>query len=487
MAEWPELLLHGVFGLGPGWMLTDSIFIEVALVQASQPEHLRMAALLGLSASLGSSFVVPLHALVQWRFRIPLHWWVGGSILAQLLVTALLIFAWPFHAGGVSLVLHLGVFTACVVGNMQQLAVLPWLANDPSREQVSDNRVVWGSWVMGVRVAWDEHVVPCYRARPRFVQKARHTFYARCTLARQVSKDRVVSATMGGGNFGACLAAALGAWQGSPDEPRCSVSVFFALQLVGVLLSAVAFALILRRRLRTARISGPVVGDAGREPDDAVLSHEPDKVEQSPSDPVDRGSRHGALAKLRAAVVAKLPVFWKHRWVVRICAVNSLLQIVTWVVVRAMLPFAARSAAGDPEGSTQDQIDGAYFLGMAVQASLVCVLLGAAASIFVPNRALRLDLTLACSAIPAGIICAMAAGWRPFVYSDAGGALVVGCASMCRFTDGLASPLLYRAVGDPFPEAEKPAVVQWTGTSAIVSTVIAAWLLVLFMGGLHLE
>ena len=145
MAEWPELLLHGVFGLGPGWMLTDSIFIEVALVQASQPEHLRMAALLGLSASLGSSFVVPLHALVQWRFRIPLHWWVGGSILAQLLVTALLIFAWPFHAGGVSLVFHLGVFTACVVGNMQQLAVLPWLANDPSREQVSDNGVVWDS------------------------------------------------------------------------------------------------------------------------------------------------------------------------------------------------------------------------------------------------------------------------------------------------------------------------------------------------------
>jgi hypothetical protein len=431
MADWRELLLHGTFGLGPGWMLTDSIFIEVAMVQASQPEHLRLAALLGLSASLGSSFVVPLHAVIQWRFRLPLHWWVGGSILAQLVVTALLIFAWPFHVGGVSLVLHVGVFTACVVGNMQQLAVLPWLANDSSRQQPA--------------------------------------------------KDRVVSATMGGGNFGACLAAALGAWQGSPDEPRCSVSAFFALQFVGVLLSAFAFALILRRRLRTAQISGTSQASASSSDSGSqgsgstALGHD------------DAPIHDGLVAKLCAAPARMLPTFWKHAWVLRICAVNSLLQIVTWVVVRAMLPFAARTAAGDPEGATQDAIDGSYALGLAVEASLVCVLLGAAASIFVRNHSLRLDVTLAFSCVPAGIICAMAAGWRPFSLGDAGGALVIGCASMCRFTDGLASPLLYRAVGDPFPEAEKAAVVQWTGTTAIVSTVVAAWLLVLFMGGLHLE
>ena len=37
------------------------------------------------------------------------------------------------------------------------------------------------------------------------------------------------------------------------------------------------------------------------------------------------------------------------------------------------------------------------------------------------------------------------------------------------------SPLLYRVVGDPFPETERQAVTQWAGVVAIVAGTLGTW------------
>ena len=404
-SDWAFLGWHVLFGLGPGWMLTDAIFIEIAWQQSTQPEKLRLAAMLNLSASLGSSMAVPLVALAAWCRPLRLGRWVGSSIFAQLVAAIALTIGWRSHVGGVSLVLHAAVFVASVVGNMQQLVVLPWLS-----------RAVGNVEEQGQRV----------------------------------------SATMAGGNFGAVLAAGLGAFQEPGGAMRCSVSAFYAMQSALVFVSLIAFGVLVKDpRYSTAVDStmGRLQLESDASPD--ALSHDLEPVTT------------GQLGKSRCCTP-----FWRHPWVLRVCAVNAMLQVIAWVVIRAMMPFAASSAA-----SETDDPHGAVALGYAVEISLVACLLGATVSVFLHNRALQLVPTFCLAVGPAIVILTMALGWRPSTSGRVGSTLLVICAVTCRFTDGIASPLLYRAVGDPFALQARAEIVQWTGGVAIAATALAAWLL----------
>lgn len=429
-----EALLYLIFGLGSGWTLVDATMIEVARMGQVQPEGLALATALGTAGTIGSTAVVPLFYAFQRQLRWPLGRWVWLALAGQMGAAVLGAAAWRVTWGGTSAALYAVSFLSTFSGNFQQLAVVPWV-----QEGGTDSAAV--SW------------------------------------------------TMAGSNFGAVICSLVGFLQmpGSPEQ-RFSVSVFFAVVATLVGLGAAAYALLRRRRNRHSsrpaaecsasrgeggrRARQPVAGDGM-----ASMRH----VQQS--DLILRrasGSRCARWCRRARGCGGFLPWFALHPHVVRVAAVNAILQLVCWIFLRSLMPYAAARAAsedGTAASAQQAHEDGhaGELQALTVEVSLLAVFAGATLSAYVPDRAVRLAPALACELLPLVAISALCAGWRPLGSSTGARAALLVSATVARFADGLFSPLLYRIAGDPFPESERQAVTQWTGVVAIVVSTLGTW------------
>jgi hypothetical protein len=115
-------------GLGPSWMLLDGVFTQLALLDRSAPEGLALATYLGTAAAVANSLVVPAFYAAQKKLEWPHSRWVVLATVAQCLAAVLAALCWQFSAWGVSWPIYAVVIVAMVGGNLQQLAVLPWIS-----------------------------------------------------------------------------------------------------------------------------------------------------------------------------------------------------------------------------------------------------------------------------------------------------------------------------------------------------------------------
>ena len=162
----------------------------------------------------------------------------------------------------------------------------------------------------------------------------------------------------------------------------------------------------------------------------------------------------------------------------RISGANAYVQLVCWVFIRSLLPYAAAHAMGSNSSTAaahEAHESGAAgeLQGYAVEASMLAVFVGALASAFLPNRALRLGPTYCAMLLPLTLLTAMALGW-PLGSQAAAATLLLIAVVVARATDGLVSPLLYRVAGDPYPETERQAVTQWVGIVAILTAAVGS-------------
>ena len=162
----------------------------------------------------------------------------------------------------------------------------------------------------------------------------------------------------------------------------------------------------------------------------------------------------------------------------RISGANAYVQLVCWVFIRSLLPYAAAHAMGSNSSTAaahEAHVTGSAgeLQGYAVEVSLLAVFVGALASAFLPNRALRLGPTYCAMLLPLTLLTAMALGW-PLGSQAAAATLLLVAVVIARATDGLVSPLLYRVAGDPYPETERQAVTQWVGIVAILAAAVGS-------------
>jgi len=174
--------------------------IEVARMGQTQPEGLALATVLSGWGTVANVMVVPLFYSLQRRLSWRIERWVWVGLLLQLSSAVLAALSWRVTLGPTSPCLYAVFFLACIGGNFQQLAVVPWVQEGAARPAC---------------VSW----------------------------------------TMAGSNLGAVVAAIFGAIQ-QPGrhgddgrlEQRFTVGTFFTAVALVVLVGIGAFALLVRRR-----------------------------------------------------------------------------------------------------------------------------------------------------------------------------------------------------------------------------------------------
>eukprot|EP00928_Gymnodinium_smaydae_P075888 TRINITY_DN58905_c0_g1_i1.p1 TRINITY_DN58905_c0_g1~~TRINITY_DN58905_c0_g1_i1.p1 ORF type:complete len:489 (+),score=68.04 TRINITY_DN58905_c0_g1_i1:66-1469(+) len=180
-----------VFGMGPGWVMLDSMFIELSWFQAVQPEGLKLASHMTFAGALSLVTSVPLYLACQrfleYRFTVP------GLTISSFILAAASALLWRAAIGNVSVAILLITFIGSTIGNMQVVVIMPWMS---------------------------------------------------CN-----AKPRLVSALMSGSNFGALVAAALGLLQSPGSRKLFSPTLYYSVLCVMLTLPMFAY-----YRIKTKRI-----------------------------------------------------------------------------------------------------------------------------------------------------------------------------------------------------------------------------------------
>ena len=146
---------------------------------------------------------------------------------------------------------------------------------------------------------------------------------------------------------------------------------------------------------------------------------------------------------------------------------NAAYQLTSWVLLRSLLPYAVNAAA--PVKSA----DGAAFLALAINLSLVACFVGACLAMRpaapLSLRAANATMVAAFAAV-AGVATAAAANGRPATAGPC--AAIVVAAAVIRGLDGYCTPLFYRKIHEA---SRSVAVLQWSGILAIWVVNAGVW------------
>ena len=159
------------------------------------------------------------------------------------------------------------------------------------------------------------------------------------------------------------------------------------------------------------------------------------------------------------------PIWWREIW--QFAAVNSYIQLVSWVFVRSSIPFAVRNATRENETDTEQY---------AIELSYVAALMGSLLAIFVGIRRSKIFLCITCVytlvALLFLIVSVQNDGAWVFDGSDA---FVVCLVVFLRFVDGYLSPLIYQNVARRYPNRARE-MNQWLGATAAISAFVGVWI-----------
>lgn len=402
--EWRLKMLYFFVGMGPSWILSDGVFAQIAVLNRKQPEGRALATYLSAVSASTNTIVVPgFEILFRW-----LGWSYGRWVILltwlQLASCCLAAAAWSFSIGGVSLALYLVLFLASLSGNAQQLVLFPW-------------------------------------------------------LAAEGQSDRIPTCTAGSVT-GALVAAALAYLQvvtGGLGGP----SVYFMV-LAGIFVVACAAVHVL---VKTDEKPPADDDDENDEPaprfNPLQIDHCEDTGEMTP-DSSDLIERRGLLS---GPIVAFLDP--KRRHLNAVAWSNAYMQLVTWVAIRSIMPYAVK--AGRPKSASSDAKG---YLALAIDGSLVGVFAGAIVAtidgaVSPPLLLVNITLTLAFGLC----LCTVIFSDPPLATPALVVALVVA-AILVRVLDGYCSPLWYRQVHELTGSAE---VVKQAGGLAIYVAMTGVW------------
>ena len=99
----------------------------------TQPEGLALATVLSGWGTVANVMVVPLFYSLQRRLSWRIERWVWVGLLLQLSSAVLAALSWRVTLGPTSPCLYAVSFLACIGGNFQQLAVVPWVQEGAAR------------------------------------------------------------------------------------------------------------------------------------------------------------------------------------------------------------------------------------------------------------------------------------------------------------------------------------------------------------------
>ena len=260
---------------------------------------------------------------------------------------------------------------------------------------------------------------------------------------------RLTSPVLTGSNLGALSTALLGLLQKPGNkQPLFSPTVFYLLCIALFVVSLCSFYYLDFRYLRNIE----------------VIHVNQRKLSQQNAKRATKGS------KIRDLVSSfSVPSFWRLIW--KFAAYNASIQLVTWVFVRSVMPYAVAHTAtnSDSENTETEQY--------AIELSFIALLSGSALSLFVPMKEWRnfvvvLAVYIGLSFIFLGVAVDIGSGLWIFYGSNV---FIVALVFLMRFIDGFVSPLLFKEVARLYPERAH-AMNQWISGIEKISTFIGVWL-----------
>lgn len=413
--EWRLTMLYFFVGMGPSWILSDGVFAQIAVLDQTQPEGRALATYLGAVSASTNTIVVPCFEILFRRLGWSYGRWVVMLTWLQLASCCFAAATWSISIGGVSVALYIVLFCASLSGNAQQLVLFPW-------------------------------------------------------LSAEGQSDRIPTCTAGSVT-GALVAAALAYLQvvtGGLGGP----SVYFVV-LAGVFVVACAAVHILvNDESRLADL------DENEDEEPAPQRFNPLQIDQADEDAGETIPQSSDLAERRGLLAGPIVAFLdpKRRHLNAVAWSNAYMQLVTWVAIRSIMPFAVK--AGRPRSAGHDAKG---YLALAVDGSLVGVFAGAMVAaidgaVSPPLPVVNTFITLAFGLCLCTIIFADPPLDTP--------ALIWGlvlAAILVRVLDGYCSPLWYRKVHELTGSAE---VVKQAGGLAIYVAMSGVWVslaLVIFL------
>jgi len=126
-----ELLIVVLFvlsGCPNSWNIQDALWLELAWFEGSQPEGNALASWLILMQAISALCFLGLFYIETHVTTFPKRGSLYSASFATLFVSIALTLSWDFTVDGVSVILLLGTFVGQIVGWVQFIFVIPWIA-----------------------------------------------------------------------------------------------------------------------------------------------------------------------------------------------------------------------------------------------------------------------------------------------------------------------------------------------------------------------
>jgi len=122
-------LLFVSLGMGPSWALMNALYLELPWFEETQPEGVNLAAWMGIvgTAAAAVSLLISYSGVLN---RISGEKLVSGLVVLNIILIVLLAFSWQQTFWGFSAFLFLAIFGGGMVGNLQFMTLIPWVASN---------------------------------------------------------------------------------------------------------------------------------------------------------------------------------------------------------------------------------------------------------------------------------------------------------------------------------------------------------------------
>jgi len=124
------VVLFLLSGCPNSWNIQDTLWLELSWFEASQPEGYTLASWLILMQAVSALIFYSLLYIETHVITFPKIGILYCASLATVLISIVLSFAWNFSVDGMSLILYLGSSVGQMVGWVQNIFFIPWLAKN---------------------------------------------------------------------------------------------------------------------------------------------------------------------------------------------------------------------------------------------------------------------------------------------------------------------------------------------------------------------
>ena len=430
--------------MAPSYTLVDCSFIQVPYFQLTQPEDQVLATHMAVSSTIPSVTIVPLYYLIINIFwpkpnSVPYRKLMHLICILVIITSIIMTIFWNTILLNISIIIYLTVFIGATIGNLQTIALLPWIS--------SVNPIL-------------------------------------------------CAPVMVGNNIGILIGALLGLIQNPGDDGNqlFTPTVFFVIITFLLILSYIVWIYIDLYYFDSYIISPAING--GDDNNNMSIQQEltkSNKEEKEQQDEQEAEKEHDDKSPLLKSNDVEdisietsdnddiwinikntfsIPVWWRKGFIY-LCY-DVYLQFVVWVFFRSTLPFAAEHVATDDSG------DGERILSYAINIGYVGGLLGSLFAIIVPINNFFGPILI----FTAFVILFM---WYLFDNNDSNyewgvndnnfysQLLLVIDSFVLLFLNGYLTPLLFRRVGELYP-SKGEEINRWIAGIEKIITFIMVWI-----------